>query len=283
MQARGAGTQRSSNPLESRAGSHEARSYRRLCEEYDHEHDASDYRVHFVSIGRSSSRGAACARRLFAGGHGVASRARRLSLPDHDGERGRAGLFRSGHSPALRLQPRRSRALFPPRRGARPASADAVLGARAVDRAELQRHGRRRGARASDLRRRQNAAASRTNASARERDYIAALAQRYPSPEPSGGLARLPPRLQPSDARDGREVSRRPRRRHDVRREPHDAAAVAALDARRRARARHARARRGARVRAAAQPESSGRESLLHPRGRGVAQSRARDPERDAA
>ena len=44
-------------------------------------------------------------------------------------------------------------------------------------------------------------------------------------------LARLPSRLQRSDARDGGEVSRRRRRGDDVRRKPHDAAPVAALDA----------------------------------------------------
>ncbi len=78
------------------------------------------------------------------------------------------------------------------------------------------------------------------------------------------------------------EVSRRRRRGDDVRREPHDAAPVAALEPRRRAGAGHARARRGARVGAQARSEPSRRESLLHSRRRGVAQSRARDPERDA-
>ena len=93
-----------------------------------------------------------------------------------------------------------------------------------------------------------NAEQRAANASARERDYIAALGEALSVAGAGIGLARLPSRLQRSDARDGREVSRRRRRGDDVRREPHDAAPVAALEPRRRAGARHARARRGARV-----------------------------------
>ena len=94
------------------------------------------------------------------------------------------------------------------------------------------------------------------------------------------GLAGLPPRLQRRDARAGEDLSRRSRRRDAVRREPDDAAALAALDAGRRARAGDARARRRARERAAPGSRSLRREPLLHPRRRGLEESRARDPER---
>ena len=55
------------------------------------------------------------------------------------------------------------------------------------------------------------------NASQRERDYIAALGETLSVAGAGSRLARLPSRVQRSDARDGGEVSRRSRCRHDVR------------------------------------------------------------------
>ena len=218
-----------------------------------------------------------------ARGDGAASRSRRLSLPDHDGERRRAGLFRPWHSPALRVQPRRSRALLPPRGGARPASADAVLGRRAVDRAELQRHGRRRRARAGDLRRRQERRAARRQ---RERSASATtsrrLAKRYPSPEPAADwlgfhrdysqamramVAKYPDDLDAATMFAESLMMLRPWQLWSLEGEPAAGTLelVAVLESV-----------------LAARSGSSRRESLLHPRRRGVAESRARDPERDA-
>ncbi len=84
------------------------------------------------ALGIATTSHAQHAHQAFAAcGYRAASGARRVPLRDHDGERRRPGVFRPRHSLALRLQPRRSRALLSSRGRARPPSADAVLGRRA--------------------------------------------------------------------------------------------------------------------------------------------------------
>ena len=92
----------------------------------------------------------------------------------------------------------------------------------------------------------QKAVARAPKASAREQDYIRALAKRYPSSNAQSDWKQF--HLDYSNAMREvvTEVPGRPRCHHHVRREPDDAAAVAALEPRWQAGARHAGAGRRA-------------------------------------
>ena len=103
-----------------------------------------------------------------------------------------------------------------------------------------------------------------------ERAYVEALSVRYVADPAERRQGEARARLRGGDEGALGAVSRRPRRGHDVRREPHEPPPVEALEARRHARRGHGRDRRRARVRPEARPDAPGRQPLLHPRRRGI-------------
>ena len=185
-------------------------------------------------------------------------------------------FFDEGPDAALRLQSRRVVQVVRDRGGEGCRVADAALGHVARARHQHQRHraGRSieaglhasRGSREAQGRRQRRGAG--THRCARE-----ALRRRS-----DGRSSRARAGVLGCDGRAVEEVPGRSRRRDALRREPDEPAAVAPLHEGRHAGARHRQDRRGARRRDEARSESPGRESLLHPRRRGVevARSRAR-------
>ena len=97
------------------------------------------------------------------------------------------------------------------------------------------------------------------------------------------GLNRAGPGVRERDAHGGAQVPRRPRRADAVRGIADGPASVAPVEHRRQARPRHDRDRDHARDRAQEGSQQYRRQPLLHPCGRGVARSRARDGERRPA
>ena len=200
--------------------------------------------------------------------------------PDRDLGPGGAEVLRSGDDPALRLQPRRGVPILREGRAARSEGLDAALGNGARDRRQLQRSRARGGAADEGARRgrsRPRALAARAQERARLRRGPGPALRRRPLRgrllcDRQGGSR---PRVSRRDACAVAEVPGRPGRGHALCGERDEPASLEALHRRWDARGGNRGDRRGARVGPEARSEPPRRQSLLHPRRRGLAASRA--------
>ena len=233
--------------------------------------------------------GARCARRRAgarSAAHDAARQSRLVSPRDQDVQRRRAEVFRRRADAALRLQPRRVVQVVRARRGARSRVADAALGHVARARHQHQRHGAGRATEAGATRISRKPRSESPPAAMWSRALVDALAKRY---------------VADADGRSGRRASRRTRTRWARCRSSFpDDLDVATLYAESMMNLRPWRLYKkdgtpepGTDTIVASlesvmkrEPESPGRESLLHPRRRSLEVARARAaagaPARDA-
>ena len=210
-------------------------------------------------------------------GHRAAAvgRPRLHRLQDHHRERARAGLFRSGPAPRLRVQSRRGAARVPHGAEARSRLRHVLLGRGAGARPQHQSSDAGGRGRAGLRRRAEGEGAGRQGEPARagaDRRARGALRQR------SEGRPRAARRGLRGRNGEGRgAVSRRRRDRHALRRGGDGSQPLGLLEAGRpRTQPAERADRADARARARPQPEPSRRDPLLHPCRRGVRPAQAR-------